>query len=98
MNPSETRLHLRRADRAGLHLLAPAGARQDRCGVGLFAATTGPALAQAQQTTAVRAPIQSVKRDPVTQYVRPPFRPQRQPWPALADQVSPRPDHGETSY
>lgn len=66
--------------------------------MGLFAATTGPALAQAQQTAAVHAPIQSVKRDPMTQYVRPPFRPQRQPWPALADQVSPRPDHGETSY
>ncbi|WP_288401806.1 SDR family oxidoreductase [uncultured Deinococcus sp.] len=88
MNPSETRPDSTSSRRQVL----------GKIGVGLFAATTGHALAQAQQTAAVRAPIQSVKRDPMTQYVRPPFRPQRQPWPALAGQMSPRPDHGETSY
>ncbi|WP_288481147.1 SDR family oxidoreductase [uncultured Deinococcus sp.] len=98
MNPGETR-----PDSTSAEQTAPASTSSRRqvlgkIGVGLFAATTGPALAQAQQTAAVRAPIQSVKRDPVTQYVRPPFRPQRQPWPALAGQMSPRPDHGETSY
>uniref|UniRef100_UPI00374A568B SDR family NAD(P)-dependent oxidoreductase n=1 Tax=uncultured Deinococcus sp. TaxID=158789 RepID=UPI00374A568B len=98
MNPGETR-----PDSTSAEQTAPASTSSRRqvlgkIGVGLFAATTGHALAQAQQTAAVRAPIQSVKRDPVTQYVRPPFRPQRQPWPALAGQMGPRPDHGETSY
>ncbi|MBM6592952.1 SDR family oxidoreductase [Microvirga pudoricolor] len=29
---------------------------------------------------------------------KPPFRSQTQPWPGLAGQMDPRPDHGETSY
>jgi NAD(P)-dependent dehydrogenase (short-subunit alcohol dehydrogenase family) len=31
-------------------------------------------------------------------YPKPPFPNQRQPWPGLASKMSPRPDHGETSY
>ena len=31
-------------------------------------------------------------------YPKPPFAPQRQPWPGLAFKMDPRPDHGETSY
>ena len=37
-------------------------------------------------------------QDPVTEYPRPPFPPQQQPWPGLAGLMTPRPDHGETSY
>ena len=37
-------------------------------------------------------------RDPRTKYTREPFPEQRQPWPALASKMTPRPDHGETSY
>jgi len=41
---------------------------------------------------------EKVLQDPTTRYVRPPFARQTQPWPGLASQMSPRPDHGETSY
>jgi NAD(P)-dependent dehydrogenase (short-subunit alcohol dehydrogenase family) len=37
-------------------------------------------------------------QDPRTKYPRPPFEKQSQPWPGLAGQMEPRPDHGETSY
>ncbi len=37
-------------------------------------------------------------QDPTTKYPRPPFPGQSQPWPGLVSRMSPRPDHGETSY
>jgi len=37
-------------------------------------------------------------RDPRTQYPQPEFSRQPQPQPGLATEMSPRPDHGETSY
>jgi len=37
-------------------------------------------------------------QDPRTKYPQPPFPVQSQPWPGLAGQMTPRPDHGETSY
>jgi len=37
-------------------------------------------------------------QDPTSKYPRPPFSAQSQPWPGLASQMTPRPDHGETSY
>ncbi len=36
--------------------------------------------------------------DPTTKYPKPPFKSQSQPWPGLASQMDPKPDHGETSY
>jgi NAD(P)-dependent dehydrogenase (short-subunit alcohol dehydrogenase family) len=36
--------------------------------------------------------------DPTTKFPKPPFNRQSQPWPGLASQMDPRPDHGETSY
>ncbi len=36
--------------------------------------------------------------DPTTNYPKPPFKAQPQPWPGLAGKMDPRPDHGETSY
>lgn len=36
--------------------------------------------------------------NPVTEYPRPPFPQQQQPWPGLVSKMTPRPDHGETSY
>jgi NAD(P)-dependent dehydrogenase (short-subunit alcohol dehydrogenase family) len=36
--------------------------------------------------------------DPTTKYPRPPFQRQSQPWPGLARDMTPPPDHGETSY
>ena len=37
-------------------------------------------------------------RDPQGKYPKPPFSSQSQPWPGLAGQMTPRPDHGETTY
>ncbi|RFZ81360.1 SDR family oxidoreductase [Mucilaginibacter terrenus] len=36
--------------------------------------------------------------DPTQKYPKPPFQEQSQPWPGLASQMNPRPDHGEKSY
>ncbi len=36
--------------------------------------------------------------DPRTKYPKPPFKSQTQPWPGLARDMDPKPDHGETSY
>jgi NAD(P)-dependent dehydrogenase (short-subunit alcohol dehydrogenase family) len=44
--------------------------------------------------TAMTAPL----IDPTTKYPKPPFERQTQPWPGLARDMIPRPDHGETSY
>jgi NAD(P)-dependent dehydrogenase (short-subunit alcohol dehydrogenase family) len=66
---------------------------------GLAGALTDSALAQqgtvADYSSGVR---QSSKQDPTTQYPQPPFPPQRQEPPGLASKMTPRPDHGETSY
>jgi NAD(P)-dependent dehydrogenase (short-subunit alcohol dehydrogenase family) len=36
--------------------------------------------------------------NPRSKYPQPPFRKQTQPWPGLARDMDPKPDHGETSY
>ena len=51
---------------------------------------TGPASA-ASAPTPLRA-------NPLDQYPRPPFPRQEQQWPGLASEMTPQPDHGETSY
>jgi NAD(P)-dependent dehydrogenase (short-subunit alcohol dehydrogenase family) len=37
-------------------------------------------------------------QDPRNRYPKPPYKKQSQPWPGLACEMDPRPDHGETSY
>ncbi|AXA90493.1 SDR family oxidoreductase [Massilia sp. YMA4] len=37
-------------------------------------------------------------RKPLPNHPKPPFPKQQQPWPGLAGKMTPRPDHGETSY
>ena len=61
-------------------------------GLGLAAAVTDTAAAQTV------APTGQPLADPRTKYPKPPFQKQSQPWPGLASQMNPRPDHGETSY
>jgi NAD(P)-dependent dehydrogenase (short-subunit alcohol dehydrogenase family) len=61
-------------------------------GLAATAAAAGPALAQ--PATGQSAPLV----DPTSKYPRPPFPEQHQPWPGLAGRMTPRPDHGETSY
>ncbi|MFO1399170.1 MAG: SDR family oxidoreductase [Burkholderiales bacterium] len=63
---------------------------------GLVAAAASAAGAQAtapHESKAIAAPA-----NPATAYPQPPFARQQQPWPGLASRMTPRPDHGETSY
>ena len=66
-------------------------------GVGLgmaAAAAAGPALAQDVGGSNSEVEMD----DPRSKFPKPPFRKQTQPWPGLASQMDPKPDHGETSY
>lgn len=68
-------------------------------GVGLAAtAVAGPATAAAAPASAGGAVKKPRLQNPITQYPRPPFPAQQQPWPGLASKMTPRPDHGEKSY
>ena len=56
------------------------------------AVAAAPALAQEKPVVTGSTTPQAAR------YPKPPFPPQRQPWPGLASKMNPRPDHGETSY
>ncbi|CAO4185039.1 SDR family oxidoreductase [Methylorubrum extorquens] len=62
-------------------------------GAGAAAAAAGSARSQ-EQLAATAQPL----TDPIEKYPKPPFKQQSQPWPGLAGQMEPRPDHGEKSY
>jgi len=50
-------------------------------------------------TTLEREPeLRPEPKDPTAKYPKPPFARQEQPWPGLARDMNPKPDHGETSY
>jgi hypothetical protein len=58
-------------------------------------AAASPARSIAQGNEAMKEqPLQN----PADKYSRPPYKRQSQPWPGLASQMDPRPDHGESSY
>jgi NAD(P)-dependent dehydrogenase (short-subunit alcohol dehydrogenase family) len=40
----------------------------------------------------------TVLENPIDKHPKPPFKRQKQPWPGLACEMEPPPDHGETSY
>jgi NAD(P)-dependent dehydrogenase (short-subunit alcohol dehydrogenase family) len=69
-------------------------------GAGLAAAASAPSAAPAQSSAgsagsrATGIPL----TDPRGRYPKPPFKRQSQPWPGLASQMDPKPDHGEESY
>lgn len=66
-------------------------------GAGLAVAAVGPVLS----ARGAHAPVDAAPaalQDPTTKYPKPPFKSQSQPWPGLASQMDPKPDHGETSY
>lgn len=66
-------------------------------GAGLAAVAVGPVFGASE--TPVNTPYPPIKlQDPTTKYSKPPFKGQTQPWPGLASQMDPKPDHGETSY
>jgi NAD(P)-dependent dehydrogenase (short-subunit alcohol dehydrogenase family) len=68
-----------------------------RLGATIAAATVAPAFTTAGALhTELSVPPDL--QDPTTKFPKPPFKGQSQPWPGLAGQMDPRPDHGETSY
>ena len=64
----------------------------------LTAATMGAAAVVASPASAQPATTRGGKTDPREKHPKPPFQSQSQPWPGLASRMTPRPDHGETSY
>ncbi len=66
-------------------------------GLGLAVAAAGPALAQSAAPVAAETPARPLI-DPRSAYPKPPYPGQSQPWPGLAGKMTPKPDHGETSY
>jgi len=70
--------------------------------VGIGAAALGAAgTALAQEQNDRRGNLRNgepTMEDPRSKYPKPPFKQQTQPWPGLARDMDPKPDHGETSY
>jgi hypothetical protein len=63
-------------------------------GSGLAIGAVAPASAQSRPQTA----SPQSQADPTSKYPRPPYKKQSQPWPGLASQMEPKPDHGESRY
>jgi NAD(P)-dependent dehydrogenase (short-subunit alcohol dehydrogenase family) len=66
-------------------------------GVGMTVAAA-PVFAQQSQPPLTPAVTGPAIEDPRSRYPKPPFKKQTQPWPGLARDMDPKPDHGETSY
>jgi NAD(P)-dependent dehydrogenase (short-subunit alcohol dehydrogenase family) len=73
-------------------VLAGAGA------AGAIGGLSAPDLAAAAQPAQPSRGTPMPTTDPRNKYRSEPFPEQRQPWPALASQMNPVPDHGERSY
>ncbi len=74
--------------------------RQVIGGLGLGMASLAAGTAFAEPAPYPKSPVSEVQEleDPTKKYPRPPFKGQSQPWPGLASQMDPVPDHGEKSY
>jgi NAD(P)-dependent dehydrogenase (short-subunit alcohol dehydrogenase family) len=66
-------------------------------GVGLTAVVASPVFGR-DGNKDQKAPPPPGLEDPINKYPKPPFKSQSQPWPGLARQMDPIPDHGEKSY
>jgi len=66
--------------------------------LGAAAAVTPAMAGGAAPSAAVPRNNEPLMDDPRTKYPKPPFRSQTQPWPGLARDMDPKPDHGESSY
>ena len=62
--------------------------------VGASVVAVGPALGQLEP----RSNNELRMDNPISKYPSPPFRKQTQPWPGLARDMDPKPDHGESTY
>ncbi len=66
--------------------------------IGACVAAAGPTIAQDADRPDRRSNSELKMENPVSKYPRPPFRKQTQPWPGLARDMDPKPDHGENTY
>src|SRR6267378_8538174 len=57
------------------------------------AVSLAPSIAQGNTEMSEQA-----LQNPADKYPKPPYKRQSQPWPGLASEMDPRPDHGEKSY
>ena len=76
----------------------PALSRRQMVGAGAGLAASATAIVPAVAQGTAQAPTAQPLQDPTTKYPKPPFKKQSQPWPGLARDMDPKPDHGETSY
>jgi NAD(P)-dependent dehydrogenase (short-subunit alcohol dehydrogenase family) len=66
--------------------------------IGAGATKAAAAMAPASGASRDNAQRTEALTDPAAKYPKPPFKKQSQPWPGLASQMDPAPDHGEHSY
>jgi len=66
-------------------------------GMGIATAAAGAAGAQQSEGSENNTP-RTTKSDPRSNHPSPPFAEQTQPWPGLANRMTPKPDHGESTY
>lgn len=77
----------------------PSVSRRDALAfVGMSAAMAGANSVLAQNDSTSANTTGTTMQDPRSKYPQPPFRKQTQPWPGLARDMDPKPDHGETTY
>lgn len=67
-------------------------------GAGLATVAVAPVLGATEPAFASTGSTGQQIQDPRNKYPKPPFKGQSQPWPGLAAEMDPKPDHGETSY
>lgn len=66
--------------------------------VGLTSVVTSPVLAAGETASGNTGSPAAALEDPRNKYPKPPFNGQKQPWPGLAKDMDPKPDHGEKTY
>jgi hypothetical protein len=65
-------------------------------GIGLATTVAGWAAAEPKSSASQNGTLRM--EDHTKKYPKPPFPEQKQDWPGLASRMTPKPDHGETSY
>ena len=76
----------------------PVSRRQAVGMVGVGMAVAATRATAATDNSKLNIPPEATMIDPRSNYPKPPFKQQTQPWPGLARAMDPKPDHGETSY
>ena len=72
--------------------------RRQAVAMGMGMAAAVAAGSQTEPTPRTSSMQQPALQNPIAKYSKPPFRKQTQPWPGLAREMDPKPDHGESTY